>query len=211
MHPLTTTTSIKSDNIWEKKKKTRFSTDKTIRKWSVFKNKFCEKTRFQFMVFKDWFFSPLAMPLGNAKVSHPCIQPFQQGLWVILDMEDLQTPPSGKAPVRQLALITCICYHGHMGRRDTCLAHSPQGTSLMFSPTRFLKLAPWLVLLLAPGLSCSHRFSCFSSPLDSASLFRFILRLQWLHNRTLHPGKSVSVEQISWTGLVGTVQYFFNV
>lgn len=69
----------------------------------MFKNKFCEKTRFQFMAFKDWLFFPLAMPLGNAKVSHPCIQPFQRGLCVILDGKTFRTH-QWEGPVRQLGL-----------------------------------------------------------------------------------------------------------
>ena len=159
------------------------------------------------MVFKDWFFSPLTMPLrnasfpslhsalpvralGNLRYGRPLDSSQWEGSWDTAGTDHLHLLPRP---------------HGPRGTKEE------EETSLRFSPTRFLTLAPWLVLLLAPGLSCSHRFSRFSSLLDSGSLFRFILRLQWFHNRTLHPSKSVSVEQISWTGLVGTVQYFFNV
>lgn len=48
----------------------------------------------------------------------------------------------------------------------------------LFSPTLFLNLAPLLVLLPAPGLSCSHCSYRSSSLLGSASLFLSILRLQ---------------------------------
>lgn len=105
--------------------------------------------------------------------------------------------------------------HGLQGYQPSTRPTGNQGGGGAFPdvlpPTIFLKLAPLFVLLPAPALSCSHCFSRVSSLLDSASLFCFILRLQWFHNRTLRPGKSVSVEKISWIGLVVTVQYFFNV